>query len=107
MRNLVLDARRAQAFSSARCPTEFQLDIKHFHNKGVALVVTRWLVLGEGHTVSNPWYASHAEYYFPEPVSFNAGSIKAAYEGEDLDMEKLLTPKHSLWWWRPYRVPNS
>ncbi|KFZ15347.1 hypothetical protein V502_05653 [Pseudogymnoascus sp. VKM F-4520 (FW-2644)] len=81
------------------CPTEFQIDIKVFPKVGVALVITRWLDLGEGHTVSDPKYASHIAYYHRDPidtpVSFEAGSIKAAYEGEAVDMKDLLTPKYT------------
>lgn len=90
-------------FQCEICPTEFQIDIKDIPKKLVALVLTRWLDLGEGRSLWNQLYASHLDrlhHKFPDnppgPVSFEAGSIRAEFEGEgDLDMEKLLTPKYA------------
>jgi hypothetical protein len=51
-------------FQCKICPTEFQIDVKEFLGKGVALVLTRWLDLGEGRTLSDPRYASHVLHRF-------------------------------------------
>lgn len=88
------------------CPTEFQIDVKNFLKNGVALILTRWLDLGEGRNLSDPRYASHvshiydATHYTDTPVEFAAGSIRAAYEGNKFDVEKFLTPRHTfeLFW---------
>lgn len=96
-------------FQCKICPTEFQIDTKDFLKNGVALILTRWLDLGEGRNLSDPRYASHISHaydatrYRDVPVPFEAGSIRATYEGENFDMEKLLTPKHTfrLLWDKP------
>mgnify|MGYP001580602516 CR=1 FL=1 len=92
-------------FQCRICPTEFQINTKDFLRNGVALVLTRWLDLGEGRDLSDPRYASHVYHgygscYRDTPVPFEAGSIRAAYEGESFDEEKLLTPeyKFELFW---------
>jgi hypothetical protein len=85
-------------FQCKRCPTEFQIDVKDFLENGVALILTRWLDLGEGRTPLDPRYASHVIHKhcrrYSVPVRFEAGSIRAAFEGGDFDIETLLTPKH-------------
>lgn len=74
------------------CPTEFQIEAKIFAEKGVALILTRWLDLGDG-SLGDERYASRLRGYEGRPVRFEAGSIKVAFEGGGLDTEKLVTTK--------------
>ncbi|KFX91272.1 hypothetical protein V490_05999 [Pseudogymnoascus sp. VKM F-3557] len=76
------------------CPTEFQLDAKNFNGHGVALVITRWLDLGEGRNLQDDWFRSHLWCYKGPPMLSRAGSIRAAYEGRHINIEKLLTPRY-------------
>lgn len=76
------------------CPTEFQIDAMDFSEYGVALLLTRWLDLGEGWSLLDSRYRSHVRYYYGNQVPFKAGSIKATYEGVGVDMIRLLTPKY-------------
>ena len=81
-------------FQCRTCPTEFQIDAMDFFEHGVALILTRWLDLGEGWSLLDGRYRSHVRHYYGDQVPFKAGSIKAAYEGVDVDMIRLLTPKY-------------
>jgi hypothetical protein len=90
------------------CPTEFQINTKNFPKHGMCLVLTRWMDLGEGRTLSDPTYASHVSHkhdsnYQYVRVPFEAGSLKAAYEGERPDLRNFLTPRHTfeLLWMPP------
>lgn len=72
-------------FQCKICPTEFQIDIKDFLKNRLALILTRWLDLGEGRSLSDPRYTSHVRHRFSlrsldTPVLFVPGSIKATYE---------------------------
>lgn len=83
------------------CPTEFQIDTKDFSENGIALIITRWLDLGEGRVLSDPRYTSHISHghissYQDIPVPFNAGSIRAMYEGGSFDVQKLSIPQYKL-----------
>jgi hypothetical protein len=60
----------------------------------VALVITRWLDLGEGRNLQDDWFRSHLWCYKGRPVQFRMGSIRAAYEGTNIHTEELLTPRH-------------
>jgi hypothetical protein len=73
------------------CPTEFQVDVKNVNEQGVALVITRWLDLGEGRDLQDERFRSHLSCYKGQPVRPGAGSIKGAYEGRHFEMEELLT----------------
>lgn len=64
---------------------------------GVALIITRWLDLGESRTLLDPKYSSHVLAHVGcegDPVPFEAGSIRDAYQGSELTIEELLTPKY-------------
>lgn len=86
----------AGLFQCEACPTEFQIDAMDFsdHNHGVALIITCWLDLGEGRNLLDSKYKSRVSCYRGDPVPFKAGSIKAAYEGGDINIVHLLTPKY-------------
>ncbi|OBT45742.1 hypothetical protein VE00_03911 [Pseudogymnoascus sp. WSF 3629] len=83
----------AGLFQCMFCPTEFQIEAKIFAEQGVALILTRWLDLGDG-SLGHERYASRLRGYKGKPVRFEAGSIKAAFEGGGLDTEKMLTTKY-------------
>ena len=79
------------------CPTEFQIDTKDFGTAGVAIVMTRWLDLGDGRALFNPrWKSRLLEGKYPTRtrVVFPAGSIKKAFQ-QCLNADELLTPKFS------------
>ena len=83
-------------FQCEACPTEFQIDAMDFsdYDYGGALIITRWLDLGEGQNPLDGKYRSHVRSYHGDPVPFKAGSIKTTYEGGDIDIVQLLTPKY-------------
>lgn len=84
----------AGLFQCDTCPTEFQIDAMDFFDYGIALIITCWLDLGEGRNQLDSKYRSHIGRYWGDPVSFKAGSIKTTYEGGDIDIIQLLTPKY-------------
>jgi hypothetical protein len=84
----------AGLFQCDTCPTEIQIDAMDFFGHGVALIITCWLDLGEGRNPLDIKYRSHVHGYWGDPVPFDAGSIKATYEGGDIDIIQLLTPKY-------------
>lgn len=61
------------------CQTEFQIEAKIFAEKGVALILTRWMDFGDG-SVGDKRYASRLRGYRGRPVRFVAGTIMAAFE---------------------------
>ena len=93
------------------CPTEYQIDLQECGQLGVAVVVTKWLDLGEGqHFLDPKWwsrlstsYTNHHVFAGTDrvyrkrpkdrlPVLFEAGSIYASFEKEQyLAFEPLLT----------------
>lgn len=95
------------------CPTEYQIDLQECRQLGVAVVITKWLDLGEGRTfMDSKWwsrlstrYTSHhifagaAEIYKKRlrdrvPVPFEAGSIDASFEqNEHLAFDPIQTPE--------------
>lgn len=82
-------------FQCMDCPTEFQIDAMNFFEHGVALILTRWLDLGEGWNLLDSKYRSHLRHNENDVMlPFKAGSIKAGYEGADADIASLLTPKY-------------
>jgi hypothetical protein len=84
-------------FQCTYCPTEFQIDVKDFGAVGVALVVTRWLDLGEGRSALDPSWDRHLlkiDRGIETPITFPAGSIKQDFQ-QRLPSEELLTPKCS------------
>ena len=86
-----------------KCPTEFQVDIKEFQGYGVAVVITRWLDLGQGFPPLDLKSRSHLRINFEdrpclEPVLFETGTIRAQFEGgfEDgrkFSFDSVLTPR--------------
>ncbi|OBT80539.1 hypothetical protein VF21_00316 [Pseudogymnoascus sp. 05NY08] len=73
-------AKCAGLFQCMFCPTEFEIEARMFANQGVALILTRWLDLGDG-GLGDERYASRLWGYKGRLVRFEAGSIKAAFEG--------------------------
>lgn len=84
----------AGLFQCDTCPTEFQVDAMDFFDHGVALITTGWLDLGEGRNSLDSKYRSHVRGYRGDPVPFAAESIKNTYEGGDIGIIQLLTPKY-------------
>lgn len=70
-------------FQCKFCPTEFQIDTKDLGRAGVAIVMRRWLDLGEGRTSLDPKWKSRlllkGRYPTRTPVAFPAGSIKHSF----------------------------
>jgi hypothetical protein len=81
------------------CPTEYRIDLQECGQHGVAVIITKWLDLGEGRTLLDPKWWSHlstrytnhgifarADGIYKErlidkaPVSFEAGSIQASFD---------------------------
>ncbi|PVH84692.1 hypothetical protein DL98DRAFT_610102 [Cadophora sp. DSE1049] len=111
----------------AYCPTEFQIELQGCADLGLALVVTKWLDLGEGRTIRDPkWWSRLSTNYTDHdlfagmrgvygeeiagrlPVPSELASIRDVIEGEeDLQMgrrrgdeqSRLLDPSSRLQTW--------
>ena len=101
------------------CPTEFQVDLKSFGDRGTAVVITKWMNLGAGYSRSDPKWRSHLTdldkdlkrtnlfrillQHAPSrrlatngdgPIGFKPGSIRSAFEqNAEFAFESLLTAK--------------
>ncbi|KAH6713953.1 hypothetical protein BKA61DRAFT_689329 [Leptodontidium sp. MPI-SDFR-AT-0119] len=96
------------------CPTEFQIELQDCERFGIAVVVTKWLDLGEGRSVRDPkwWsrlsksytdhdlfagmrgvYKEHLEDRLPVPSELT--SIRATFEAER-DMQLTLHKVNEL-----------
>lgn len=74
---------------------EFQIDAMNFFEHGAALILTRWLDLGEGWNLLDSKYRSRLRHNQNDVIlPFTAGSIKAGYEGAGADIARLLIPKY-------------
>ncbi|OBT80879.1 hypothetical protein VF21_00029 [Pseudogymnoascus sp. 05NY08] len=77
------------------CPAEFQVDTKDFGNRGVALVITRWLDLGDGSAPFDPsWTSRVVKGHYPRRIDVPVplGSIQEDFQHR-LDDDELLTPE--------------
>jgi hypothetical protein len=77
------------------CPVGFQIDTKDFSTKGIAVVITRWLDLGDGDTPFDPkWMSRVLKGHYPTrtTVPFPLGSIKQAFQHR-LNRYELLIPE--------------
>jgi hypothetical protein len=95
------------------CPTEYQIDLQECGQLGVAVVITRWLDLGEGQTfMDSKWWSRLSTSYTNHhvfagaggiykkrlrdraPMPFEAGSIHTSFEqNEHLAFEPIQTPE--------------
>lgn len=83
------------------CYTEFQLDVKEYGQGEIALILTRWLDLGECLTPFDPKWSRRmspltqelGQLWAREGVRFVPGSIKDLYEdGEDFSFNSIMSP---------------
>jgi hypothetical protein len=62
------------------CPMEFQIGVKVFEGRGIALVITKWLAVGSGMSPSDPKWCSHLHDEDNQPIlqpfSFQAGVFR-------------------------------
>lgn len=84
------------------CYTEFQLDVKDFGKRGVALVITTWLDLGECRTPLDPKWGlriCHRPCLVStgseqDVVVFEPGNIQESFgDGRAFLFDSILTPK--------------
>jgi hypothetical protein len=109
--NLKQCVRRSGLKQCNYCTTEYQVDLQECGQPGVAVIITKWLDLGEGRTVLDPkWWSRLSAGYTRHrifagadgiykrrtidrlPVSFEPGSIHTSFEqDEHLAFDSLLT----------------
>jgi hypothetical protein len=77
------------------CHAELQINTQDLDERGVVLIITRWMDLGEGLTQEDPLWKSNVFNgsfdNFKNCAPTTPGSIKAAFE-EDRSLEELLKP---------------
>lgn len=77
------------------CPAEFEFDTMDFGKEGMALIITRWLDLGDGSAPFDPgWTSRLIKGHYPTrtTVPFPLMSLKEDFQ-DRLNGDELLTPE--------------